>query len=186
MAPVPVTVTAQYGTGQSGVYPTGRVVFKAVQRTASPAQNLIIQPLPRTAYLDENGSISVRLLAADDPVDGHAIRYQVTEEIEGIPEITYEIEVGEFFATGGINLADVTRFDVQPIPVNIVTTADINQPNGVAGLDGTGALAGYVTAATLATLQSTVQALAATVATLNSRETTHYADLNARIAALES
>lgn len=62
----------------------------------------------------------------------------------------------------------------------MLTTADINQPNGVPGLDPTGVLPGYVITATLATLQTTVQALVATVAALDSREATHFADRRPR------
>lgn len=183
MALTTVTITAQYSSGKSTVYAAGQVFFNSVGRVPIPSQNVIVEPLTVSVTLDGTGSLSVTLIAADDPVSHAPIRYQVVETLDSVPEVRYEIEVPESAASGGLNLADVPRFDITPVAVNILTTANFNQPNGVPQLDGTGVLAGYATVANLGTTNTNVSTGAANLATLDSREAGHYASLNARLVA---
>ncbi len=108
MAFTHVTVTATY-LKSDGVTPaTGTVTFLATGVMRDTSTDISVAPTEQTAVLDENGSISVELIANNDPYTvPTGVSYEVTERIDESAENKYFVSINSNTPDGIADLADL-------------------------------------------------------------------------------
>jgi hypothetical protein len=135
-----VTVTGTWADLSDGGSASGEVDFEPtavlVDGTSTPP--LIMRPEPQTAILDATGSISVQLMATDDPdVSPTGWAWRVTERIQG--QQTNRIYLINLpAAQTPVDLSTIAPLAQPPTLVRYILASARGAPNGVASLDATG------------------------------------------------
>lgn len=99
----------------------GSVLFQGV-RTQDPAHNTILVAKPITVSLDGAGHITVSLVATNDPyLSPTGWTYAVTENITGVPALTYNIIIDQNAAGGTVDLADLAPAVAVPATTSFIS-----------------------------------------------------------------
>jgi hypothetical protein len=142
------TITGQWLSPSQdalGVVPArGKVIFTLTNPITDPLGNVVVSPLPVTANLDLDGSITVVLYVTDDlGLNQPQTYYRVTEDIEGASRRTYNVEISSTLASP-TDLSDIAPFSASPdlSSGSLATslTAHVNASIGVHGIADTAQL----------------------------------------------
>lgn len=122
----------------------GKVRLEASTRLRSAAYHVTILALPALELTpDLNGEISVQVPATDDPdittPNGSTNWYYILTEPDGVVR-EFQVPWTEDEVWLDSNYINEPGNGGNPIPPNALLTSQLNQPNGVAGLDSLGKL----------------------------------------------